>query len=304
MKKTPVGADDSAHAFTSDGIGLNMGCPVRLARALEVLFSLKPVDQKEPLAQIRARKNHFACVEELLWLTLWENQTEVSRGGEIIPRKSGNKTGDVDWFFISNGIPIYLEAKFRPTDWMRNPDCGGEVVDDGFFGDIGHKFPNEKSSFRKCIAAITGFAEPGHGNTDNSFFALCEKKLLSSPGLDAILYRSLLGPIYVCSLDRGVVARIFALIRYPELNEYPPCYPVLFNRKFREDRVAVKKQTRLLEQGRIFFAIAPDNKPTPLFQPQYPYRYSIPKRGQKGEPHIQNVPPFLDSSSVKLSNDN
>jgi hypothetical protein len=59
-----VKTDDSAHAFTSDGIGLNMGCPIRLARALDVLFSLKPEDQKEPLAQIRARKNHFACVED------------------------------------------------------------------------------------------------------------------------------------------------------------------------------------------------------------------------------------------------
>ena len=59
-----VKTDDSAHAFTSDGIGLNMGCPIRLARALDVLFSLKPEDQNEPLAQIRARKNHFACVED------------------------------------------------------------------------------------------------------------------------------------------------------------------------------------------------------------------------------------------------
>jgi len=299
VKKIPAAADDSAHAFTSDGIGLNMGCPIRLARALDVLFSLKPEDQKEPLAQIKARKNHFACVEELLWLTLWKNQAEVGRGGELVPQVKGKKGGDVDWFFISNGTPIYLEVKFRPTDWMRNPDCGGDAVDEDFFGKIGHKFPAEKSSLRKCVAAITGFAEPGHSDADNSFFALCEKKLLSTPGLDAILYRSLLGPIYVCSLSQDVVGQIFALIRYPEFSEYPPCYPVLFNRKLREDRAAIKKQTRLPEQGRIVFAIAPDNKPNPSFQPQFPYRCSIPKRGQKGEPRIQNVPPFLNPPSAE-----
>jgi len=302
VKKIPVGAGDPAHAFASDGIGLNMGCPIRLSHALDVLFSLKSEDQKEPLAQIRARRNHFACVEELLWLTLWKQQTEIGRGGELVPKVNGNKVGDVDWFFISRGTPIYLEAKFRPTDWMRTQDCGGEAIDEGFFGEIGHKFPSEKSALRKCVAAITGFAEPRHDDADNSFFALCEKKLLSTPGLDAILYRSLLGPIYVCSLDKDIVAQIFALIRYPELCEYPPCYPVLFNRKFREERAAFKKPARLPEQGRVIFAIVPDNQPSPSFQPQYPYRCDIPKRGNKGEPHFQNIPPFLKSSSDVRNN--
>jgi hypothetical protein len=303
VKKLPVDVSDPAHAFTSDGIGLNMGCPIRLSRALDVLFSLKPEDRKEPLAQIRARKNHFACVEELLWLTLWHEQTEVSRGGELVPQIGGNKVGDVDWFFFSNATPIFLEAKFRPTDWMRNPDCGGEIIDEGFFGKIGHKFPTERSSLRKCIAAITGFAEPGHGDADNSFFALCEKKLLSTPGLDAILYRSLLGPIYVCSLEQDAVAQVFSLIRYPKSGEYPLCYPVFFNRKLREDRGTVKKRARLPEQGRIVYAIVPDNRPIPSFQPQYPYRCRIPKRGSKGEPHFQNVPPFVDPTADKDRND-
>ena len=276
-----------------------MGCPIRLSHALDVLFSLKPEDQKEPLAQIRARKNHFACVEELLWLTLWKQQTEVGRGGELVPHVNGNKTGDVDWFFFSNGTPIYLEAKYKPTDWMRNPDCGGKAVGGGFFGEIGHKFPPERSAFRKCVAAITGFAEPEHNNANNTFFAQCEKKLLSTPGLDAILYRSLLGSIYVCSLDKEVVAQIFALIRYPEFREYPLSYPVFFDRKLREERAAIKTQTRLPERGRIVFAIAPDNKPNPSFQPEYPYRCSIPKRGRKGEPHFQYIPPFLNPSSAK-----
>lgn len=299
VKKLPTDARDPAHIFSSDGIGLNMGCPIRLSRALDVLFSLKPEDRREPLAQLRARKNHFACIEELLWLTLWKQQTGVTRGGELVRRTNANKAADVDWFFFSAGTPIYLEAKFRPADWMRVSDSGTQVVNEKFFSDIGRKFPSEKSAVQKCFAAITGFAEPitGFADSDNSFFALCERKLLSTPGLNGILYRSILGPIYVCSLEKTVVAQVAPLIRYPEIYEYPFGYPVSFNRMLQEQRVINKNPKQLPEQGRIVFAIVPGNQPAPLLHLQFPYRFQIPKRSQDGAPVFKHVPPFLDSSS-------
>lgn len=300
VKKLPAGASDPAHAFSSDGIGLNMGCPIRLSRALDVFFSLKPEHRNEPLAQLRARKNHFACVEELLWLTLWKQQTEVGRGGELVQQTDGNKAADIDWFFFSAGVPVYLEVKFRPTDWMRTPDCGARNVNEGFFGDIGRKFPAEKSALRRCLAAITGFAEPitGFADADNSFFALCEKKLLSTPGLNGILYRSLLGSVYICSLEKEIIPQIAALIRFPELREFPLGYPVVFNRQLREQRGETKSRERLREQGRVYFAIVPYNQPTPPFQPQFPYRFQIPSRSKEGEPVFEYVPPFLNSSNA------
>jgi hypothetical protein len=299
-KRLPVGHGDPRHIFTSDGIGLNMGCPIRLARALAVLFSLKPDDRREPLAQISAVKNHFSCVEELLWLTVWRKQTEVTRGGELVQKTNGNKPPDVDWFFFCDGIPIYLESKFRPTDWVRTPDCGARGVEDRFFGKIGRKFPPEKSAFRKCLAAITGFAEPISGSpaADSRFWALCEKKLTSTPGLDAVLYRSMLGPIYICSLYPEVVSQIGPLIRVPELIEYPPCYPIVFNRQLRDQRTANEIPTPLPERGRVIFAILPDNKPSPVFRPQYPYRFQIPERNKDGEPVFKYVPPFLTSDDA------
>ena len=299
-KAIPADQGGSRHTFTSDGIGLNMGCPIRLARALKILLSLKPEDRREPLAQIRAVKNDFACVEELLWLTVWRNQTEVARGGELVPPTNNTKPPDVDWFFFSDGIPIYLESKFRPTDWIRTPDCGGRGVEDGFFGKIGRKFPPEKSTFRKCLAAITGFAEPisGSAAADSRFWALCEKKLMSTPGLDAVLYRSMLGPIYVCSLHPEVFAQIGPLIRVPELLEYPPCYPIVFNRQLRDHRVANESPTPLPERGRVIFAILPDNKPSPVFRAHYPYRFRIPERSKDGEPVFEYIPPFLTSGDA------
>jgi hypothetical protein len=295
VKKIPAGAGESAHAFSSDGIGLNMGCPIRFFRALEVLFSLKPEDQKEPLAHIRARKNHFSCVEELLWLTLWKQQTEVGRGGPLLTRSDGTNPSDVDWFFISIGTPIYLEVKFRQTDWMRKSDCGGAVLSENFFGAIGHKFPSQKSALQKCLAAITGYVEPITDNpdADSNFLVMCERKLLSTPGLDAILYRTLLGPIYIFSLDKSLVSQIAALIRYPEITEYPINYPVVFNLALRNQRAAQEKRVPNIKPSRICFAIVPDNEPSPISTPKYPYRCDIPKRGRKGEPSFQDIPPFL-----------
>lgn len=300
-KGPPSGSSDPARAVSSDGIGLNMGCPVRLAHALDVVFALPPEDRKEPLSQLRARKNHFACVEELLWLTLWKQPTEMSRGGELVERNDGQKSKDVDWFFISAGTPIYLEAKYRPTDWLRVTDRGTHAVDKEFFGDIGSKFPRERSVLRMCVGAVTGFAEPitGFSDPDNSFFALCEKKLLSTPGVNAILYRSLLGPIYVCSLEGEVVAKLASCLRFPETGTYPLSYPIVFNRILKEQRLGSENQKQLREQGLVIFAIVPTNRPTPAFEPEFPYRFQIPKRSGRGEPEFEYVPPFLDASAEK-----
>jgi len=295
-KAPPSRAEDPAHAVSSDGIGLNMGCPIRLAHALDALFALRPEDRKEPLSQLKAPNNHFACVEELLWLTLWKQQTEMTRGGELVGRNDGQKGKDVDWFFFSAGVPIYLEVKYRPTDWMRVTDLGEQVIDEQFFGDIGSKFPRERSVLRICVGAISGFAEPitGFSDPDNSFFALCEKKLLSTPGLSAILYRSLLGPIYVCSLEQAVVAKLAGCVLFPESGEYPLSYPIVFNRALKEQRLENKKRAQLRERGLVIFAIVPTNRPTPAFTPQFPYRYRIAKRTARGEPEFEYVPPFLD----------
>ena len=294
-KGLPSGPRDPAHTMSSDGIGLNMGCPVRLAYALDALFALPPQDRKEPFSQLRARKNHFACVEELLWMTLWKQPTEMSRGGELIKRNDGQKSKDVDWFFFSAGTPIYLEVKYRPTDWLRITDQGRHAINDQFFGDIGRKFPQERSVLRMCVGAVTGIAEPitDFSDPDNSFFALCERKLLLTPGLSAILYRSLLGPIYVCSLEPAVVAKLGSCIRFPEAGAYPLSYPIVFNRRLREQRLGNENQEKARERCLVIFAIVPTNRPTPAFKPEFPYRFRIAKRTARGEPEYEYVPPFL-----------
>ncbi len=292
VKKLPAGPDDTtAHVHNTDGIGLNMGCPIRLARALDVLFSLKAEDRAEPLALLKAPTNHFACVEELLWLTLWNQITEISRGGELTPRLTGDNPTNVDWFFFLDGTPIYLEVKYRPSDWLRAADGTARKALKKLFQDIGKKFPTEKSSFRKCLAAITGFAEP-----DPNFLALCESKLLTTVGLNCILYRSLLGQIYVCGLDGETVAQISRLIRFPNVNEYPFGYPVHVNRGLRQQRTVRSDHKALQAQGKMFCAIVPTGQPTPSIEFALPNHSNLVGRNKDGEPVFETVPPFLDSS--------
>lgn len=276
----------ASHMGTSDGIGLNFGCPIRLHRALNVLFSLNLEDRHEPLLLLRAARTHFAAVEELLWLTLWKQPSAISRGGELANTVSVGKRRDIDWFFVVEGQPIYLEAKFRPTDWMRGADQRQGVVQDNFFRDIGSKFPMERSTFRKCVAGITGYAE-----TDDGFFYLAERKLISTPGFDAILYRSLLGPITICGLDPDTVFGLGIRLQYPDLGEYPPYYWTNFNRLLQQKRMEVAKPKAFPEKGLLYCAIVPG--PVPKVTMQYPVRFSIPKWKPDGRPEFAYVPPLL-----------
>lgn len=281
---------EQGHPNTSDGVGLNMGCPVRLARALDVLFSLSVEDRRETLLQIKSRENHFAAVEETLWLTLWHPQSGITRGGTLLPLKDQEKPKDIDWFFFSDGMPIYLEAKFRKVDWMRLSDQEHGKLSPKFFKDIGSKFPSEPSVFRCCVAAITGFAEP-----DDSFFARCEKKLLSTPGLNAILFKSLLGPVAVCSLDPATVLALAVRIRGPSHGEYPLYYRVQFNRVVQEKRISGKCPANLPEKGLLFYTYVPG--PIPTFRPKYPMRGKIPQWSATGMPKFEVIPPFITKKS-------
>src|SRR6266508_1045316 len=95
-----------------DGVGLNLGCPVRLLRALDALAQLSPVDQRPPRACLRTAPEHLSAIEELLWRSGWKSPSSLWRGGQF-----AGISGDVDWALQASGYPIYVEAKFRRSDW-------------------------------------------------------------------------------------------------------------------------------------------------------------------------------------------
>src|SRR5581483_5991249 len=285
IKTSAESSTPARQLFTSDGMGLNAGCPVRLARALEMLSSLAPEERLEPLANLRASKTHLATVEEILWLTVWKEQREIRRGGELL-HSMGQKARDIDWFFWSRQIPIYLEAKYRPTDWMRLADRGATRVRDSLFSDIGSKFPREKPALQMHIGAITGFAEP-----DASFFGNCERKLLSTPGLNAFLYRSLLGSIYVCSLSERTTLLLAECVQFPPAGEYPLSYGVQFDRRLQAQRLAKEGSSEARPTDRLKIAALPFvSKSVRL---KYPPRFKLMGWHANGLPKFANVPAFL-----------
>jgi hypothetical protein len=99
----PTDPLDDNFVYSSDGIGLNLGCPVRLLRALDALARLPSSDQTEVREGLARSTKHLATIEELPWLNGWKSPSELRRGGTL----SGAR-GDIDWALKSGGYPIVI----------------------------------------------------------------------------------------------------------------------------------------------------------------------------------------------------
>lgn len=282
---------DSIHpdfVYSGDGIGLNMGCPVRLARALELLFCLPEGAQKDCLAGLRNVHTHLPTVEELLWPTLWLGKSQLSRGGDL----AGNGS-DVDWFFVACGIPVYLEAKFRPSDWPRLSDMGThQPMKDFFLGKAAHKFPRPRGPLTMHAVAVTGFGEP-----TSDLLTMCEDELMANPNVHVVLYRSMLGSVHVISLDRTRARSLAAIIKTPALEEYPPHYEVSWHRQSQKERVQQRLQRpqklRVPSSKLHVIRVEPPPSPPLFYGPPPEYNCEITERKPDGEPIFKAIPKYL-----------
>ena len=136
---------------TCDGIGHNLGCPVRLLKALDALAQLPLDDQRDPRIGLLHAPGHLCAVEELLWLTGWQSTSSLRRGGRF-----GGLEGDVDWAMNARGVPIFIEAKFRRSDWPRLTDGNMfQQLSDGILTSAAHKYPNVRPVAGIHIVGIT-----------------------------------------------------------------------------------------------------------------------------------------------------
>jgi hypothetical protein len=90
----------------------------------------------------------------------------------------------------------------------------------------------------RCISAITGFAEPFNQSpfADASFANVVDRKLREVKSLHALLYKRLLGPIYVFSHEYSVATEIASMLEPTRIDDWPAWYKVTFNRSARELR--------------------------------------------------------------------
>lgn len=273
--------------YGGDGIGLNLGCPVRLLRAFDVLAQLPAEDQNEAKDGLASSTKHLATVEELLWSTGWKSQSELRCGGTIPGAK-----GDVDWTFKAAGCPIYLEAKFRPSDWPRITDEGSYIPKAGsFLSKAAHKFPHPPRVPSLHLVGVIGFA-----NLTEDVLQLIGQELEAAPQIHAVVVRSLVQMTHVIARDIETRDKVLSLLAVPSLRDYPINYVVLFHRGQRKQRLADRqKRTPGKREPTPYTVVCAGLQPhfdAKLFvRPTVPFAADIPSRKADGEPEFQIIAP-------------
>lgn len=173
--------DDVPEVMKAHGSGLNWGSMIRLSKACEV--GRKHFTSDWPLRfkkQLLNPKDHLAFIEELLWLNLWHDVSDVVY--EARPFESFGCKKQVDWQFMSCGYPINLEIKYRPKDWMRHVD-GPEfnIVMPDYYYDVPAKFPQKMPGTLNLVGVSTP------APSDRSLCERTEIFLKSNRTIDGIL---------------------------------------------------------------------------------------------------------------------
>ncbi|MDX2186392.1 MAG: hypothetical protein SFV32_05640 [Opitutaceae bacterium] len=284
--EVPLPASASSPAFlkSADGIALNLGCPLRLWRALEGFQKLIEAERAPLLAPLRDPRNHLAAVEEALWINGWK-VAAVRRGAKLPGAK-----GDVDWRLEAGGTVVHLEAKFRRSDWARlvHPDSfvkSGE----GFLSKAMHKFPERKPGAELHVVGITVFDE----GTERLLEAV-DAELHTATQIHGVVIRGMLQMTHVLAREAAVGQRIKELIAVPDGGAWPGHYPIMFHIEQRDERA--QAAAALPQTGRLrcyHHWIGPANGPK-LVEPELGlYRLSIPHRESNGEPHFNIIQKFL-----------
>jgi hypothetical protein len=225
-------------------------------------------------------------VEELLWLTGWKSPSSLRRGGQF-----AGISGDVDWALQAGAYPIYVEAKFRRSDWPRLSD--GKTfsrMGEGFLSSAAHKFPDPPQVAALHIVGITTF-----DNIDEDIMHGIGHELEATPQIHAVVVRSLLGMTHVISLGVKIRDLVLGMLATPVITDFPVNHGVMCHGAQRDARVA-ERVPKIGEQPlskAVCWSIQPSGKlPFPMPPPDI-YRLDIPSRGADGEPHFQIVPKYL-----------
>ena len=261
---------------------------MRLLRALDALAQLPTDDQQSPRAGLRTAPEHLSTIEELLWLTGWKSPSGQRRGGQF-----AGVSGDVDWALQASSYPIYVEAKFRRSDWPRLSD--GKTfsrLGEGFLSSAAHKFPDPPHVAALHIVGITTF-----DNIDEDIMHGIGHELEATPQIHAVVIRSMLQMTHVISMSVEVRDRVLGLLNVPTISDFPVNHGVLYHREQRDKRIASRppQQDEVRLSKAVCWSLQPQGVvPFPMPEPGL-YRLNIPSRGSDGEPRFQIVPRFLMS---------
>ncbi|MDP2136520.1 MAG: hypothetical protein Q8J74_01580 [Candidatus Didemnitutus sp.] len=268
----------------ADGIGLNLGCPLRLVRAIDALALIPEEEAALSLASLCDPRNHLAAVEETLWMTGWRSG-KIRRGGRL-----PGQSGDVDWRIEVESVVVLLEAKFRRSDWARLVDYDTFLkAGDGFLSKALHKFPIEAAAGELHVVGVTTFDAVSETLLDS-----ISAELLAAPQVHGIVIRSLLQMTHILARDETVAEKVKSLLLVPDARDLPDHYPVLFHIEQRDQRRVLRPP---LVPGKGKPAahrwIDPVNGRTIDLPEPAMYRMSLASRAANGEPTFTMIPKYL-----------
>jgi hypothetical protein len=201
-------------------------------------------------------------------------------------------SGDVDWALQANGFPIFLEAKFRRSDWPRLSDGDTFIkMGEGFLSSAAHKFPDPPQVAALHVVGITTF-----DNIDEDIMHGIGHELEATPQIHVVVIRSLLQMIHVISLNVEVRDRILGLLSIPTISDFPVNHGVFYSREQRDKRIASQSKPEATTLSKaVCWSLQPRGAvPFPMPEPDI-YRLDIPSRGADGEPHFKVIPKYLMS---------
>lgn len=199
-------------------------------------------------------------------------------------------SGDVDWRLEAGDTVIYLEAKFRRSDWARlvHPETFIKSGD-GFLSKALHKFPVRKPGTELHVVGITVFDEGS-----DWLLSAIDDELQAAPQIHGVVIRGLLQMTHVLARDASVADQIKQLVAVPDGGLLPRHYPVLFHIEQRDERKQVSPPLSAPNALRCCHHwIGPIVGPEIQLSEPNLYRLSIPKRESNGEPHFQILPKYL-----------
>jgi hypothetical protein len=284
----PVDPLQRDFVYSTDGAGLNFGCPIKLKRAIELLFRLKTSDQEECIRNLASPQQHLSTVEELLWLDVWDRAIQITRS-------EGTPSRTHDWIIHFDGFKLRLECKFRPFDWARFVDGPAfEPAGDFLAGKASKQLPDPPESSSLNAVAVTGIAP-----VDDQFRRLCSYELQTYSNVQVLIYQTLPGDMTVFSLDASLATAVQALILSQPADRYQPGYSIFHNRaeRTRREKARSRQPASPKQAGKpaalveMHVASLPPRRVYLL--PPLPYRAEISSRLPiTNEPIFRSVTPY------------
>lgn len=286
-KPQPSPPTHSDFVYSADGIGLNLGCPVRLALALEALDYVTENERAEIKQNIATPHKHLPAVEELLWLRGWQSQTNCRRGGSLVG------STNVDWFFNAAGQPLYLEAKFRPADWPLMTDDGTHrPIEGGLLKNAAKKFPGQRDNKALHVVGVTGPADMSEWLAH-----AYGRELETYEQIDAVVYRSFASMTHVLSLNENTTDKVINLLTTPRVGALPTNYFIPSLQTAKEQRVKLRQSEQKAERLKTSAVFSRSLKPhfdkaVQIVEEDF-YRMNIKSRGENDEPLFEVIPRLI-----------